>query len=509
MQQANRLACLILMLCAAFWPRPITVPADSESPAQEKIAVPSAAVQRDALKQVNDVYGDEIAKAKTPDQKGVLARKLLKKSEELNNDPVEKYVSLGLARDLAIAGADPENALAAVTAMEPYQIDGPKAKADALLAISKSVRTPQAALAFVGTAETAAEEALAADRYDLALQTTKLAATSAKTTNDPGIQAKVNRQMDDIREMQAASVEARKATKTIAENPNDSHANLVAGRFECFFKARWEAGLPLLKSGSDANLRILAESELSHPSTPAKQVELADGWWNESGKEKGLVERNLKDHAAQWYRSAIPNLEGLARAKVDKRLAAIQAAGSFHSKVWIDLLKSIDIERDLIGGDWSMDGQRLVVRAGATPARLRITAKSEANYELQIEFERPAGGDALGVYLPVGSGGVVLMLQTRRMGLDQVDGKRYSVNETTRSINFDDLKKHVLDIAVSTTDSDARIAVLADGKKTFEWKGMISKLTVDAGWTMPEPMSFGFGSWNTAFVISGARLRGL
>jgi hypothetical protein len=57
-----------------------------------------------------------------------------------------------------------------------------------------------------------------------------------------------------------------------------------------------------------------------------------------------------------------------------------------------------------------------------------------------------------------GDNGAVLVVKPQQMGLDTLDGKLSSENESTKAGTFDgDKTKHVLDIAVWQAERDARI----------------------------------------------------
>ena len=68
----------------------------------------------------------------------------------------------------------------------------------------------------------------------------------------------------------------------------------------------------------DGPLKALANQELF--ADPADAVKVADGWWDLSDKEPDLA-RQLRWHAAEGYRSMLPKLTGLTKAKVQERLA--------------------------------------------------------------------------------------------------------------------------------------------------------------------------------------------
>jgi hypothetical protein len=483
---------------------PVVAVPEVTPPARQKADVPNAAGLRDARKRVNDVFADEIAKAKTADQKNALAKKMLAASAEMKNDSDARYVLLGMARDIALAAGDVQGALDAVSALDQYKLDGIKAKTDVLAAASKSIQTPGDALALVGSIDHVIDEALAAGRYDVAIQLAKLAASTAKSTKDADTTSHATTKLEDVREIEAASVGARKAAETLTKQPHDADAKLALGRFEGFQKGQWETSLPLLAQGSDAGLRSIAQRDLDHPADASKQVELADGWWALSEKEKGLAQRNIRAHAAQCYATALPNLTGLAKAKAEKRVKEWQAAPSVG---WVDLLHLVDPQRDAIAGDWAFKGGGLQVSADSQPGRLRIEKKPEKGYQLRVELQGPIGGDTAGIFLPVGDNCVALAIRPREMGLDIINGKRWRNNETTKVIDIDDKKRHVLNISVSLKDADARIIVLVDGKQQIGWTGPVTGLTVDGGWAMPAPTSLGLAAWKSSFVVSGMWLK--
>jgi hypothetical protein len=111
--------------------------------------------------------------------------------------------------------------------------------------------------------------------------------------------------------------EAQAKLKARADDPE---ANFLVGRYECLTKGRWAEGLQHLAAGSDAALAELAKTDLSDPTDPEAQVALADRWWDLADKETGAAKRNLRLHAATWYKKAMPNLKELVKMKAERRL---------------------------------------------------------------------------------------------------------------------------------------------------------------------------------------------
>jgi len=78
-------------------------------------------------------------------------------------------------------------------------------------------------------------------------------------------------------------------------------------------------------------------------------MERGDEWWALAEKENGAAQGRMQERAGQRYWDALPNLAGLAKAKVVKRLAEIETRTncSFGQK-WIDLGNNVKMKLVLI-----------------------------------------------------------------------------------------------------------------------------------------------------------------
>lgn len=500
-----------LLALFVFCFTPSLAPAsEAPNPPIPRFAVPDAAAQRNARKQINDIFGKDIARAKKPAEKSAIAKQLLQAGIDAKNDPSGKYEMLSMARDLAVAGGDAITALAAITELDQYAVDAMKLKADAMGAILRSTSNPQDALSIAAAIGPLVDEALRNEHYAAAKQLAELSVSTARAAKDNDALAQANARLEEVRESAAASVAAAKAALTLSTKPNDPAASLALGRFEAFIKGRWDKGLPLLTGGSDPTLKALAQLELAAQNDADKTASLADGWWDVSAREKGAAQTHIKEHAVQLYHLALPKLSGLGKVRADKRISEAKRTPTARTGL-VNLLAQVKIERDSVSGEWAYERGVLTVTA-APRARLKIPLKPEKAYALRVEYQRSDGGgggqDALGVYLPVADTGVVLMVSPPYMGLDVVGGKVWGVNETLKLGHFGgDKKKHLLDIAVWQDKSDARILVQFDGKLQIDWSGPPSALTVYSPSALPAPMSLGLMSLNAPYVISTFALR--
>jgi hypothetical protein len=332
-----------------------------------------------------------------------------------------------------------------------------------------------------------------------------LAVSTARAAKDADALAQANLRLEEVREVETASGVAAKAAGILATKPNDPAASLTLGRFEAFLKRHWEKGLRLLALGNDPTLKGLAQAELLALNDVDKEMQLADGWWSASDKERGAAQAHIRQHAVQCYKLALPGLSGLPKARAEKRVKESPARPVAYTG-WVDLLKLVKTDRDTVIGKFALDKGILTVN-GSDPAELKIVAKLANAYVLKIEYQRSACAELFGVYLPVADSGCALVVKPQSMGLETLDGKLSTENESTKTGYFDgDKKKHILDIAVWQGEQ-ARIIVLFDGKPQIDWTGTPSRLKVHYNWVLPPPMSLGLASYKTAFVVSAFGLR--
>ena len=207
-----------------------------------------------------------------------------------------------------------------------------------------------------------------------------MAVTAARSAKDADALAQADARLEEVREVEAASGPAAKAAAILSTKPNDPAASLTLGRFEAFIKRNWEKGLPLLAAGSDSTLKALAQTEMLAGNDADKEVQIADGWWTVSEKERGAAQSHIRQHAAQRYKIALPSLSGLPKARAEKRLKESPAKPLAYTG-WVDLLKLVKPDRDAVTGKWTLDKGVLTV-SGSDPAELKITTKLANAYAL-------------------------------------------------------------------------------------------------------------------------------
>src|SRR5665213_1052207 len=98
-----------------------------------------------------------------------------------------------------------------------------------------------------------------------------------------------------------------------------------------------------------------------------------------------------------------------ARMKEAQAVIGDAGAGAKSSADSIDLLKSLDLSRDTVGGKWKSAKGALLVDQPSGLSRLRLRVKAERPYVLRAEFVRTADGGNFAIYLPVANSTVTLL----------------------------------------------------------------------------------------------------
>lgn len=298
------------------------------------LPIPSKAACAEAEKLVHDVFHDEYAKT-TPADHLALGAKLLSEASVEANDPVTRYVLLRDAIDASETGIDPARALQGIEMLgRLFAVDFQSMKLDALALAARSPTAPWAAHAMTHTALILSEEALLAGRYELCVKTAQTAEALSRKSHEPGTMGWAS---DWVHDAEAVQVEAQRIAPLLAkmkEGTADGTACSDVGRFYCLFCGQWELGLPLLAKGGDASLKNLAEKELaSSELLAAAQVSLGDLWLDAANKLTGFAKDSAQRRACYWYHLAEPNLIGLSKLTLSKRIRDTALPHMLHGLV--------------------------------------------------------------------------------------------------------------------------------------------------------------------------------
>jgi hypothetical protein len=344
-------------------------PEDATASAQ-KVNPPSADEQKDLLRAIDEVY--KPADAKDQAARLALSRRLLADGRKHQANRSEQFVLLRRAGEIARDAGEPELMLETVDAMtaagfnvQPFQLkarllgqlveqgsSGGAGQLAAVVAACVSFVEEAAASgamdeagSVLATARSAAAEQ--GKQAQNALRAARVAAGRARNPADKTAQEKKAAAAQTELEAADAAKSAladcagmlqqlerehktfQAAQERLKTEPDNAEANLAAGEFLCFVQGDWAQGLPHLSKGANAELKALADQEVSVPPTDsADQVTLADRWWDLALLAKRRKRDLLLLHAGAWYQLAAQGeLTGLSKSRVETRLGDIRKLG--------------------------------------------------------------------------------------------------------------------------------------------------------------------------------------
>ena len=236
---------------------------------------------------------------------------------------------LAEARSLAVDAADAALLVRIVhETANRYEVDPWEELADALESTTQKVHPLSDFKTAAETALSHIDEALEADRFDVAKRLSDVALAAARKSKDSAVLKEAVDRGKDLTAMKPQWDSAQAARATLASMPNDPEANLVLGRYLCFTKADWSAGLAKLALGSDSVLKELATRSLTDPQDALGQADLGEAWAKAADDAKGKAKAELQAGARYWYAKALPALSGLAKAKAEQRLKQLGSEDS-------------------------------------------------------------------------------------------------------------------------------------------------------------------------------------
>ena len=95
--------------------------------------------------------------------------------------------------------------------------------------------------------------------------------------------------------------DVRMAERKLSTEPDNPKANLIFGRFLCFFKGDWKHGLPCLAIGTNPKLRAIAVKELTNPEGAEAQAGIGEAWVELSkGEDNSETRQRYQERARVW-----------------------------------------------------------------------------------------------------------------------------------------------------------------------------------------------------------------
>lgn len=466
-------------------------------------AIPAKDQQAAVRKLLHDVYAKELADRSMPARRK-LCETLLSEADKVASDaPVDQFVLLTAAVN---AGLDASDLKLAFTAAEKlgraFEVDGLAVKLEAALTVKPS-GTPQSMSENVKAAMEFTGELEAVDAFPAAIRVCGALGPVAAAVS-PELRDAVQKRNRELNAAKEAADKVAKQREQLKTNPDDAAANLAVGRYTCFVRGDWAAGLPMLAKGSDAALKALAEQELASPAAGEATLKLADGWWDVAAKEPA-ARTAVVAHAAEFYRASVESVTGLRKTQIEKRIAEAAKVGApaamrtaAKGGRTIDLLKMIDLREGVVAGKWQFRNGDLVSDSTKN-GRVQSSYHPKGEYDFFIEFTLPNKSGNVMQLLSFGdsafewnAGGI-----TR---LDDVDG--HSRNNTSKPASLDPQVRHTSLLKVRKD----RITAFVDDKQVLDFPTNYKNLSRNAVWRMKDDKALGLGTWSGDVVFHAARV---
>jgi len=304
-------------------PLPVAItPAEAAKPAVlERAPVPSREEQEAAAQRLQEVLRDELAAAKTPQDRLLLADKLRNLAQESTEDLATQYMLWDEARNQAMLGMDWPKALTIVEEIaKRFKLDRWELSADTLEQATEITRAVDQRRNLAEDCLDMVTELLRGGRFELAGDVAQTSVGLATRSRDPELGRAARQLRDKVNSVKRRWNEAEQALEQLSTAPEDPELNSVYGRFLCFQQDDWNKGLPYLAKGSHASVKKAAQADLDAPSVAKQQVEVADAWYEAADSVERLDRPAVLARYLYWARQAAPELQGLAKVGVEKRM---------------------------------------------------------------------------------------------------------------------------------------------------------------------------------------------
>jgi len=298
--------------------RPAVVPMIEKKPA------PSGAEYQAALRLIRKLYRKEYA-TRDSVKRAKLAKTLLQQGLESGDKPVDQYALFDQAREHAVIGGEPQLVLTAIDEMaQRFLVDAIAMRVESLIALARQrPLSADAAKRVMTSIMDLIDESVAKDDYALALRYLTPAQILVRRSGSAEAIQYIHVRKIQIVEQEKAFGLAKAAIRKLNDHPDDKEANLIVGRFYCFFKHEFEQGLPYLAKSSDLKLVEIAKLEMTCPADTGIIVKLADMWWNFSASQPPSIAIRIKIHAGELYKMVVSRLKGLEKKRIQLRIELV------------------------------------------------------------------------------------------------------------------------------------------------------------------------------------------
>ena len=481
--------------------------------------VPGDASLKEAEKGLQKLF-EEQYKAR----KAEFADVLLNSVASENGD--KRYVMLRDSAQIAAENFKLSTSFAALEKMvETYQVKMDPIVSEALKVSKKKAQTPAQSAELTEFGLKIVDLGMKWNEYDAAVRAVTEAKSAASKSADKSLVDKTNEKLKEVTLLKKEFDEYVKAedglkkikfedTLTDPKKKADyERYNLITGKWQCFKEDKWNLGIYILPLGSDTDLASIAVKEQKLfenkvPLTAENFYDMAEAWYDKA-KKKDTDPRDkgrYNGRALHWYDKTLESATGALKGKVETRINELGAAGVAGRNI-VDLLKMIDVKKDAVKGEWTLNG-KLLISPKELGSRVQVIYAPPEEYDLIIDASRTEGSNSLSIGLVAGKRQCTVQLDGDvngdMSGINMIDNKYYNENGTRyQGKIFVNGKRTSIICSVRKTG----INVSADGKTIINWRGDYSKVSPQPELKVPNETAFVIGTWDSKYHITQLSLR--
>lgn len=295
-----------------------------------RISVPDSELE-DARRTAEKAMASKIREAQSSHEKRYLGTVCYALALE-SGRPAEKFAMMQLAKNLFVDASDCTGAMVAFDSIESrFEVDLFKERVSALTKLIPTTHRPSGQVAAADRAEALIAKAIQRDDYDAALDLAASGKKLASEFRNISMTKKFEMHSDNAILLQKAQPMVQAARERLETEPGNVKAIEYLGRFLCFGKADWDAGLPFLRRAENPALAGLAEAELQGSKSADAFDELGNLWWELSAVSQSdqVLNREGRLRAVHWYQKAIANgLKGLTKAAAQSRIDQLESGNA-------------------------------------------------------------------------------------------------------------------------------------------------------------------------------------
>ncbi len=175
---------------------------------------------------------------------------------------------------------------------------------------------------------------------------------------------------------------------------------------------------------------------------------------------------------------------------------------------WIDLIDSVDVDRDVVAGSWQKVGSDLQTNASRS-SRLTLVQRPKTEYDFRVQFTRTSGVHSIALMFVVNGQQATFEIDAwgqHLAGVQMTDGETIQSNSTrVENQTLENGRKYTAELQVRKQT----IRAILDGKQLVEHKIDGSEFSVAPVWQMPDATSLGVGAYESATQFHSIEFRSL